>query len=178
MTCIVGLVEDGKVYIGGDSAGVGGLCLTVRADPKVFKVGEALIGYTSSFRMGQILRYKLKLPKVNGDDLYRYMVTDFVDEVRTVLKENGYSTVKDNVEIGGTFLVGLRGRLFNVCSDYQVGENRLPFDAVGCGQDPALGSLFSTQQVDMTPKQRIRLALESAEAFSAGVRGPFVIIGR
>ena len=35
MTCIVGLVHEGVVYIGGDSAGVGGLSLTVRADEKV-----------------------------------------------------------------------------------------------------------------------------------------------
>ena len=30
MTCIVGLVHEGVVYIGGDSAGVAGLSLTVR----------------------------------------------------------------------------------------------------------------------------------------------------
>ena len=35
MTCIVGLVHEGVVYIGGDSAGVGGMSLTVRADEKV-----------------------------------------------------------------------------------------------------------------------------------------------
>ena len=40
MTCIVGLVHGGKVYMGGDSAGVGGYCLTVRADEKVFRNGE------------------------------------------------------------------------------------------------------------------------------------------
>ena len=40
MTCIVGLVEKGNVYIGGDSAGVGGYSLTVRADRKVFRNGD------------------------------------------------------------------------------------------------------------------------------------------
>jgi hypothetical protein len=37
MTCIVGYESDGKVYIGGDSAGVRGLDVTVREDSKVFK---------------------------------------------------------------------------------------------------------------------------------------------
>jgi hypothetical protein len=32
VTCIVGLVEGGVVYIGGDSAGVSGYDLTVRAE--------------------------------------------------------------------------------------------------------------------------------------------------
>jgi hypothetical protein len=36
MTCIVGLVDKGDVYIGGDSAGVAGLSLSIRADEKVF----------------------------------------------------------------------------------------------------------------------------------------------
>jgi hypothetical protein len=37
MTAIVGLVQAGSVYIGGDSAGVSGMSLTVRADAKVFR---------------------------------------------------------------------------------------------------------------------------------------------
>ena len=53
MTAIAGLVHDGKVYIGGDSAGVAGMDLHLRSDPKVFTVGEFVIGYTTSFRMGR-----------------------------------------------------------------------------------------------------------------------------
>ena len=37
MTCIVGLVKDNKVTIGGDSAGVLGFSLRIRDDEKVFK---------------------------------------------------------------------------------------------------------------------------------------------
>ena len=38
MTCIAGLVDsNGDIYIGGDSAGVAGYDLTIRADEKVFK---------------------------------------------------------------------------------------------------------------------------------------------
>ena len=37
MTAIVGLAQSGAVYIGGDSAGVSGMSLTVRADAKVFR---------------------------------------------------------------------------------------------------------------------------------------------
>lgn len=52
MTCIVGIVDNGKVYMGADSLGVGGLSKRVRKDPKLFRVGEFVFGYTSSFRMG------------------------------------------------------------------------------------------------------------------------------
>jgi hypothetical protein len=59
VTCIVGFTDGNEVSIGGDSAGVGGWDLTVRADEKVFVLGEFVFGCTTSFRMGQLLRYKL-----------------------------------------------------------------------------------------------------------------------
>jgi len=57
MTAIAGVVQDGEVWIGGDSAGVAGLALTVRADAKVFRLGEMVIGCAWSCRGRQILRY-------------------------------------------------------------------------------------------------------------------------
>lgn len=37
MTCIAGIVgEDGSIWMGGDSAGISGLSLQTRQDPKVF----------------------------------------------------------------------------------------------------------------------------------------------
>jgi ATP-dependent protease HslVU (ClpYQ) peptidase subunit len=62
MTCIVGMVENGKVYIGGDSAGVSGFDYHIREDQKVFQNGDMIFGFTSSFRMGQLLQYSLKIP--------------------------------------------------------------------------------------------------------------------
>lgn len=57
MTCIVGLVDGDRVILGGDSAGIAGWHLQLRADEKVFRNGPYAIGFTTSFRMGQILRY-------------------------------------------------------------------------------------------------------------------------
>ncbi len=174
MTCIAGLVHEGQVYIGGDSAGVGRLFLTVRADQKVFRNGPFLMGFTTSFRMGQLLRYSFNPPAHHPDtDTYKYMVTEFIDAVRKCLKSGGYARKDKEEELGGTFLVGYKGRLFNIEDDYQVGEAAIGFDAVGCGQDIALGSLYST--VGLEPEARIKKALEAAERFSAGVRSPFVV---
>lgn len=81
MTCIVGLVHGGQVFIGGDSAGVGGgYSLTVRSDRKVFKNQDFVMGFTSSFRMGQLLAFHMHPPSPReGVDLMTYMVTDFID---------------------------------------------------------------------------------------------------
>lgn len=174
MTCIVGLEHDGKVTIGGDSAGVGGYSLTIRADEKVFKVGEFAMGFTSSFRMGQLLRYKLSLPSFPENvDLDRYMATSFIDAVRQVMKDGGYCYTNNGRESGGTFLVGIRGRLYTIAGDFQIGRSTAGYNAVGCGDDLAIGALFATEGARITPKDRITKALQAAERFSAGVAPPF-----
>lgn len=175
MTCIVGFVEGNSVWIGGDSAGVAGLDLTVRADQKVFRNGPMLFGFTSSFRMGQVLRYALSIPDHDPRvDVERYMVTSFIDSVRSVLKDKGFATKQNEQESGGHFLVGYRGRLFKVESDYQVGIPVDGFDACGCGDQVARGALFATAET-LHGADRVEMALRAAERHSAGVRGPFSI---
>lgn len=175
MTAIAAIKENGKVWMGGDSAGVAGLSLQLRSDPKVFKNGEFLIGYTSSFRMGQLLRFQFHPPTANeGQDKFEYMIQKFIPEVRSCLKSHGFATVESGQESFGQFIVGWRGSLYFVDSDLQVAEMRTEYFACGCGQELALGSMFSTE--GKQPKARIETALKAAEAFSAGVRGPFTIL--
>jgi len=178
MTVIAGLVDDnGNIYIGGDSAGVSGYSLTVRNDEKVFRNGEFLIGYTSSFRMGQLLRYKFKPPfHMPSKSIYEYMVCDFIESVRECFKEGGYNEKRLEVDEGGSFLVGYRGNLFKVENDYQIGKSKYPFTSTGCGHELALGSLHTSVSFELTPKERINLALEVTEKCCAGVRSPFTIL--
>jgi hypothetical protein len=172
MTCIVGLIDKGTIYMGGDSAGVGGYSLMIRADSKVFRNGDFIMGFTSSFRMGDLLRYKFSPPLHDPKmDVRAYMATAFVDAVRQCFKDGGYAQKDKDQEAGGMFLVGYKGRLFYIGEDYQVGESLCGYDAVGCGLDIARGALFATQGRD--PEERIMTALRAAEMFSAGVRGPF-----
>jgi ATP-dependent protease HslVU (ClpYQ) peptidase subunit len=177
MTAIVGLAQGGSVFIGGDSAGVAGLSLAVRADAKVFRNGRYLFGFTTSFRMGQLIRYSLTLPKPKGD-LDSFMATTFIDALRECLKTGGWARKENDREEGGTFLVGVRGQLFTVHEDYQVGKPADGFAAVGCGDQIALGALYATAGTGLKPRRRVKLALRAAERFSAGVRGPFVCLTR
>ena len=176
MTVIAGLVHGGSVYIGGDSAGIAGYCLDLMPDSKVFRLSpHIVVGFTTSFRMGQIIRYRMDGLKPPEDDLDRWMVVEFIEKLRTVLSEGGFKKRENEQDEGGTFLIGIRDRLFRIEGDFQVGESGYPFNAVGCGADIARGSLAST--VDMRdPQARIRLSLEVTESLSAGVRGPFTIL--
>lgn len=175
MTAIAGFCDQGHVWIGGDSAGVGGWDLTVRADQKVFRNGEFLFGFTSSFRMGQLLRYAFTPPaQKEAQDVAAFMVTDFINAVRECLKAGGYARKTNEEESAGQFLVGYRGRLFFVEGDYQVGESADGYDACGCGAQAAKGALWATREYSwVDPTERLRVSLEAAEHHSAGVRGPF-----
>ena len=175
MTCIAGIVQDGKVWMGADSAAVcdHDFSLITISARKVFHNGPFLIGLSGGIRAGQLLAHALDPPQCGpDDDIMAFMVTHFVDAVRVVLKDGGAARNKNEVEgLDGCFLVGYRGRLFRVDEDYQVHETSHGFHACGCGELIALGSLYSSS--GRRPKQRIELALSAAESFSAGVRGPF-----
>lgn len=181
MTCIVGLVHQDSVWVGGDSAGVAGYSLSVRADEKVFRRGPFVMGFTSSFRMGQLLHYKLRvptsLPATYHKDPDKWMATTFVDAVRKCLKDGGYARTHNDEERGGVFVVAEGGNLWTIESDYQVARPACGYTAVGCGQDLALGALHTlTRDPDDDPREVLREALEAAEAHSAGVCGPFTIL--
>jgi ATP-dependent protease HslVU (ClpYQ) peptidase subunit len=177
MTCIVGIVEEGVVYLAGDSAGVNGVDIDVRAYPKVFKNNEFLIGYADSFRIGQILQYVFvppKLTKPKAKNILKFMVSDFITVLRKCLQEEA-SNSKDDAMPVGPFLIGVCGRLFSIDSDYQVCELVDGYYSIGCGSSYALGSMHTTKG-HLTPEDRLLAALEAAEHHSAGVIRPFTFI--
>lgn len=163
------------MWIGADSAGSAGHDQDIRADKKVFRNGPFVMGFTSSFRMGNLLQYALNPPRRHpSDEVYKFLVTEFVDAVRRCLKDGGYATQKDGGEVGGTFLLGYEGRLFSIRDDYQVAETLVGYDACGSGASIAKGSLFST--IGQMPSDRVRIALEAAERFNTTVRSPFAVV--
>ena len=99
MTCIVGIEHGGKVYIGGDSAGSDGHHLVIMAEPKVFKRGRFLIGYTTSFRMGQLLQHTLKPPAFTAEwqkrGVHAFMTVRLVDAIRKCFTDGGWIATKN-----------------------------------------------------------------------------------
>jgi ATP-dependent protease HslVU (ClpYQ) peptidase subunit len=175
MTCIVGALSKNHVIIAGDSAGFGGNLKIYRSDPKVFKVEanlDYLLGHTTSYRMGQLLRYDFKPPSPTFADIndpLRFMVRQFIPALRTLLKTGGFSTIKENVEEGGVFLVGCSLGLFLVESDFQVAIAQAPFMAIGAGVEIALGAMAA-----LGLDQR----LTSVSSTEAKLRGTLSIVQR
>lgn len=175
MTCIVSLVEDNVIHMAGDSAGVdtNRLLSFRRDDPKVFLNGNFIFGFTSSFRMGNLLQYKLECPKQpHGMDDMKFMVCLFVESVRKCFKENGFGSAEN----GGTFIVGYNGKLYTIYGDYQVACHNENYCSVGCGSEFALGSMYTTDKLDLDPKERLTISLNAASHFSAGVAAPYTFL--
>jgi ATP-dependent protease HslVU (ClpYQ) peptidase subunit len=175
MTCIVAVRDKRGVVMGGDScAAFPGWEVTAMRDRKVFRNGAFVIGYTDSFRMGQLLEFMLKPgdPPRREADLRRFMVVDFAERVREVVKTGGYARIENNTEGGGQFIVAVRGRLFLFEPAFDVVEPAEPFLAVGCGQNFALGALRALPP-RMSAQARCAVALRVAADSSGGVMPPF-----
>lgn len=177
MTCIIGTVEEGQVYIGADSAAANSSAITILKNPKVFRKGEMIFGFTTSWRMGQLLQYGLDIPIDNREDPLEYLVIDFVNAVRECYKTGGFSQKwEDGDEKGGTFIIGYKNRLFRIDNNYEVGEHSDNFICLGCGTYYAEGAYYALDKYDIKTEEKILLSLEAAAKFSTGVEGPFKII--
>ncbi|QKC99208.1 hypothetical protein [Mesorhizobium sp. NZP2298] len=158
MTCLAALIHNGKTYIGGDSAASVDDKIEVRLNRKVFRNGAYVIGFTGSFRVGQLLQFA-KLPAIKGD-LLAHLITAVVP----VIKDIAGKEVDE-------LLIGTAGRLFKVSSDYSVAEYP-HYAAAGTGELVALGRLHGSLGA---PEQRVVAALEAAQAHCSSVRAPFFV---
>lgn len=181
MTCIIGWGDGDRVLIGGDSAGVSGYDITIMNNPKVFKLGSYVIGFTTSFRMGQLLQYNFTPPEhPEGQDDIEHLVKNFIPALRSCLKEHGFSKIDNNEESGGRFIVGYKGRIYTIESDFMVGIPSKGYDSVGCGYNVALGAMdallipYSEEFQGYEILRIMRLSLDIAAERSGGVAPPYV----
>lgn len=174
MTCIVGLQTESGTVIGADSLGCAENNKTVRSDVKVFRSGPFLLGFTGSFRIMQVVRYRPSWPaQREGASDHEYLCTDFVDAIRQALRESGCLKRAEEVEAGAAFLLAYKGQLYEGESDFQIGIPKNGMAATGCGFAYALGALASLTGSD--PKWRVAQALETASQFDTFVGAPFVV---
>ena len=185
MTCIVGLIDKktGITYMGGDSLGSNGYSGNINKNRKVFHskdTSNAVMGYTSTFRMGQVLQFskglfdELTVSKNGIDD--EYLVNTFIPKLQTLFNNSGIEKNTSGIKSGGSFLLGYKECLYEIQSDYSVLESSNDYNSCGSGEAFAFGSLYTTEKMDLTPIERIHMALQSASKFAVGVSAPFYII--
>lgn len=188
MTCIIGYEKDGKVWIGGDAIATNGWNRNPIAFEKVFlktvpiKSNPAndmkfLMGYTGSFRMGQLIQFgDINLPgDITAHFSLRYLVCHLVPEIRRILKDGGFTKITDNREESDQFLVGFMGGLYIIDSDFQVNRHERGYAAIGSGAPYAMGAFHSLVGEAIEPEAIITRSLEAAADLSAFVTPPFCV---
>lgn len=175
MTCIVGLIENGIAYMGGDSALSMGWTRDTLSMRKIFNVNRFMIGFCGDWRMANIMQHHLNIaPQMKGESDEHYVVVALIDNIRHTAKEMGQSTIDKNHEsISGSFLVAYKGQLYSIGSDFSVATVTGNLYACGSGAEVALGAMVALSS--MEPKARIKRALEISAQFIASVAAPFYV---
>ena len=128
--------------------------------------------------MGQILQYRLALPVATvGQDLDEYLHVDFIDAVRSVLKENGFLHVENNEEAAGTFLIVVAGRIFTMQDDLSLLESLDSFEACGSGEDYARATMNALVNYGVDdPGLILTEAIEAATKYVPSVGGDIYML--
>jgi ATP-dependent protease HslVU (ClpYQ) peptidase subunit len=174
MTCISAVRNQDRITMGGDTCATEDDVWTSINNPKVFRIDRFLFGCAGSFRMMDLLHHSLSLPKQKGVSDDTYIRTAFIDSVIRCFKNGDYLDRNNDINIGGTFLVGFRNQIYEVQDDLSVLNCQGWGAAIGSGKSAALGSLFTTTLWENS-HQRVMTSLQAAEAVTCGVRGPFII---
>lgn len=190
MTCIVGIEFDQGVLIAGDKQGTEGNMRQDFVNSKLIMLppaseqgASAIAGYSSSYRMGQILENFVRMPdQPEGMSDISYLVSLFIPKVISAYKDNGSSLDPSGEYVesrSGYFILGYKGRVYSIGSNYSVLSPRLGYCAEGSGEQVALGNLFSFLGESCPSKDRsftrahacAREALRAAYTFNSSVGG-------
>jgi hypothetical protein len=169
MTIVVAVKDEkeGVIYLAADTAGSNGWNTTNLANKKIFEANNIYYGFTTSYRMGQILQYHSEeITRGDEESVVSYLASKLIPMWRRVLKDNGYTTVNNNEESAGTFIVVVGGSIFTVHNDFSFNIDKDDYVAVGCGAVFAKGSLY-TNRYNLDRYATLQ-AIETAKYFSNG----------
>lgn len=181
MSVVVGLKQNGKVYIGADSQITMGSTKFTVTNPNNFKVWEVdgvpncLMAYAGRTSFAQFLR--VFPPEISRTVIYEdtldwsYVVKNILPHIYTVLQETE-RIKKEETILEIELLFAYKDRLFYISGDGGVFEID-DFIAIGSGSNEAYGSLSTT--IGKPAEKRIISAMESAFSVNNYVDYPIVI---
>ena len=183
MTCIIGCRTDQKIYIAGDSAGADDSGFGVsRGDTKVYKKqtnnGGLILGFSHSFRYGQLLKFKWDVPKYDESlDFEEYLHTDFIDSIYELMNENYLDDKNPSNKDLGVTIIGFKNQMFTLGEDLQIEKINKQFSdflCIGCGSEIAYGAMEGLSKLE--PKERMMRSLQIvSKYYSSSVRPPYLM---
>lgn len=180
MTVIIGLKQDGKVYMGGDRAvGFYNTRLTL-GQSKIINWGDMLlIGIAGGARIWQLLEYEFGTQHfIQMSDCFNPNagIVFFLKRLIDVLKASDMiQVVEGTPQMNSTLLLGWKGELYII--DGSLGMHRVAdnYAAIGVADEIALGAMAALEGSRLGPEKKLTKALGICARFSKGVSGPFDI---
>lgn len=177
MTCLIGMIQDGKTYIGTDGYATTDDCERKQIICRKLFVSDKyqyVVAFAGHIRTGQLLYPEsgFEFPK----DIYaipNHMYL-WLREFEVFGKCDLQSTIMQS-----NFLIATKDKLYVILMDLQISEvdPEFGYTALGSGTPYAMGSLYTSGQLGdyLTPKERIQLAMDAAAENVKNVGGPYHI---
>jgi ATP-dependent protease HslVU (ClpYQ) peptidase subunit len=149
MTCIVAFRdEEENIILAGDKMGSDSYSKMIVKEPKVFKNGDFAIGYTDSFRMGQLLKHVWTPPERKMEqETDNYLYADVTKSLREMFKENGFGD-DDNNDFGA-FIMIYEDRILEMQGEMSLLEHETDIVSVGAGCYHATAALQVLLEYDL-----------------------------
>lgn len=182
MTTIAAVQGNGWAVVGYDSRvsiiePVGRVYTMTKSNGKLVKNGEYLIGTAGDLRILNLMSFVFKPPTIPraNTNLDKFMISVFVPALRSCLEENLAS--KDGVH-EAELIVVVRGKIYEIGSQYEWCEDAKGIYSVGSGSAYALGALYSMLSKDFTleeAKKSVKHAVEIAAELDSGTGLPITV---
>ena len=167
MTLILGAKDrKGRVFIGADKRGSDGHSY-IDGQNKLIPQHNYVVGYSGSFRVGQLIRY--------NEDKFQPVASDadmfaWVNALRDLLMNHGYSKESGDedepMHNSVLLILATPQDVYTVDQTYQFYS--MTRYAVGCGWQYGLGH-FDAQSASVPMSHRIQLAIKGAATIIQGV---------
>jgi ATP-dependent protease HslVU (ClpYQ) peptidase subunit len=174
MTCIAVLKQDDSLYMAGDRAVSNDSEINFLSTPKVWKAGAYLFGYAGHLS-ALTLYHTFNPPQpprgLYGEELDKFMYNKFLGYMADFYDKRSIKT--DGLDL----LIAVRDRIYEHSTDnMSLYSYDTDYNAIGTGSPYVMASLFSTADFELSGRERIKLAVESACKFSPSCGGKVDVI--
>lgn len=183
MTAILGIEDQGKLYLIGDSytgdssQDYKALCLS----PKVYKISEFIVGLCGSPRHELLLEEILvkETKKKSFTPSLEWLKYKLPKLLRNSCVEAGMYIVENGEKTMGTsgFIIGFQKTFYYLDSDFSLWATKTGIVGIGVASQYALGALSILEKdKTLTVEEKLTKALDATTEFSHFVCKPYTIV--
>ncbi len=178
MTIIITLKNKNEIYLAADKQVTGGNLKKTLPQPKYFKkpftitpniledttdkdhTEYLIIAYAGDIGIINHLQYGFKLPdKIETDTFETYLHLDLLPALQEHYTALNLRPPSEEYELDFNLLLIYKGHVYEIFSDYTAIEYDSDYHCIGCANEIAQGSLYSTIGED--PEYRINIAMQA-----------------